>query len=116
MEKEGWASQGTPGRASSHDEGLWGEKICFIFPKDLEKGEQTAGGKGRLLCGKWESGNGGLKCLQEVPSLPPSLLSSMQAQFSAGKHRGSTASPLHCSCASVKTVVYFFQYLAVKPS
>ena len=86
------------------------------IPKDLEKGEQTAGGKGRLLCGKWESGNGGLKRLQEVPSLPPSLLSTMQAQFSAGKHRGSTASPLHCSCASVKTVVYFFQYLAVKPS
>lgn len=37
MEKEGWASQGAPGRASSHDEGLWGEKIGFIFPKDLEE-------------------------------------------------------------------------------
>lgn len=34
MEKEGKSSQG---RASSHDEGLWGEKVCFIFPEDLEE-------------------------------------------------------------------------------
>lgn len=72
--------------------------------------------KSRLLCRKWESGNGGLKRLQEVPLSPPPSLLVCAAQSSAGKPQGSAASPLHSRCALCEDSGLFFQSLAVKPS
>lgn len=72
--------------------------------------------KSRLLSGEWESGNGGLKCLQEVPSLPPSLLSSMQPRSLLADIRALQLPRCTAAVPSVKIVVCFFQYLAVKPS